>query len=108
MEKSPIFLGAVGSVDGHVGVSLAKNEEHTRQRRALGFMFTNNALLQLESLMQIHIQKFVTILQQKRIENQTMNVSEWCESSQFSLICSVDIILRHVPYVRHNRRTVLR
>lgn len=79
MEKSPIFLGAVGSVDGHVGVSLAMNEEHTRQRRALGHMFTNNALLQLEDLMQVHVRKFVTVLRRKSIDNHIVNVSEWCE-----------------------------
>jgi cytochrome P450 len=86
MEKSPIFLGAVGSFQGHVGVSLALNEEHTRQRRALGHMFTNNALHQLEDLIQIHIQKFVTLLQQKSIDNQTVNVSDWCEWSELSFI----------------------
>lgn len=36
MENNPIFLGAVGAVDGNVGVSLASDKEHARHRRALG------------------------------------------------------------------------
>ena len=78
MEKSPIFLGAVGKVDGHVGVSLALNQEHSRQRRALGYMFTNSALLQLEGLIQMHARKFVTTLQQTAAKRQAVNMSDWC------------------------------
>jgi cytochrome P450 len=79
MEKSPIFLGAVGSVDGQTGVSLALNKEHTRQRRALGYLFTNSALVQLEGLTQSQIHKFVAKLKAMAAENQAVNVSDWCK-----------------------------
>ncbi|KAH8595868.1 cytochrome P450 [Bisporella sp. PMI_857] len=77
MEKSPIFLGAVGSVNGQTGVSLALNEEHARQRRALGYLFTNSALLQQESLLRLHVHKLVEVLKKKAAENQPVDVSSW-------------------------------
>lgn len=78
MEKSPIFLGAVGSVDGQTGVSLALNSEHARQRRALGYLFTNTALLQQESLLQLHAHKLVSVLKKMADENRPVDFSSWC------------------------------
>ncbi|KAK4044166.1 cytochrome P450 [Parachaetomium inaequale] len=77
MEKSPIFLGAVGNVDGQTGVSLALDKEHARQRRALGHMFSNSALLQLEDLTRAQIQKFITKLKIMAAEGQAVDVSDW-------------------------------
>lgn len=70
MEKSPIFLGAVGNVDGQTGVSLTLNKEHARQRRALGYLFTNSALVHLEDLAQAQIHKFTTKLKTMAAKNQ--------------------------------------
>lgn len=78
MEKSPIFLGAVGALDGQTGVSLATNSHHTRQRKALGYLFTNNSLLQLENLVVVHIHKLVEALHAKAAERRAVDVSNWC------------------------------
>lgn len=79
MEKSPIFLGAVGSVDGQTGLSLALDEEHTRQRRALGYLFTNSALLQHESLLRLHVHKLVAVFKKMAKENRPVDFSSWCK-----------------------------
>ncbi len=79
MEKSPIFLGGVGAVGGQNGVSLAINEHHTRQRKALGYLFTNSALLQLENLVIVHIYKLVEAFHAKAAEGRAVDVSSWCE-----------------------------
>jgi cytochrome P450 len=79
MEKSPIFLGAVGNVNGETGVSLALNKEHTRQRRALGYLFTNSALLQLENILRIHVHKFVDTLETMAAERRPVNCADWCK-----------------------------
>ncbi|KAH7027179.1 cytochrome P450 [Microdochium trichocladiopsis] len=86
MEKSPIFLGAVGSVDGQTGVSLAVNKEHARQRRALGYLFTNSALLRLESVLQDHTQKLIDILKRRESENRAVDVSDWYTYLAFDLM----------------------
>jgi len=81
MEKSPIFLGAVGSENGQTGVSLALNSEHTRQRRALGYLFTNSALLQQESLLRLHVHKLMGVLKKLTAENKAVDFSSWCKLS---------------------------
>ncbi|KAI9685292.1 MAG: Cytochrome P450 monooxygenase abl2 [Bathelium mastoideum] len=77
MEKSPIFLGAVGNVDGQTGVSLALNADHARQRRALGYLFTNSALLQQEGLLAFHVHKLVAKLKKMASEDRPVDVSSW-------------------------------
>ena len=79
MEKSPIFLGADGTVDGQTGVSLALNGEHTRQRRALGHLFSNTALLQQERILRLHVRKLVTVLKKMAARNQPVDFSSWCK-----------------------------
>lgn len=82
MEKSPIFLGAVGSVNGETGVSLALNEHHTRQRRALGYLFTNTALLQQQGLVRVHALKLMEALKKLAAENRPIEFSSWCKSRE--------------------------
>ncbi|PBP26623.1 hypothetical protein BUE80_DR002413 [Diplocarpon rosae] len=80
MEKSPIFLGAVGRVDGCTGVSLALDAEHTRQRRALGYLFTNTALLQEEHLLHVHVRKLMDVFKKAATEGRALDFSAWCMS----------------------------
>jgi cytochrome P450 len=75
----PQHLGAVGNIDGEVGVSLALEAEHTRQRRALGYLFTNSALLQHERLLRQHIQKLVAVLKDMADKNQPVDFLSWCK-----------------------------
>ncbi|KAK1756336.1 cytochrome P450 [Echria macrotheca] len=77
MEKSPIFLGAVGSVNGQTGVSLALNKDHARQRRALGYLFTNSALVHHEELVQMHINKFLDRLVEMAARDEAVDVGDW-------------------------------
>ncbi|TDZ29993.1 Averantin hydroxylase [Colletotrichum spinosum] len=77
MEKSPIFLGAVGSTNGQTGVSLALNAEHGRQRKALGYLFTNNALLRFEHLIRQQIDQFISVLADKAARDEPVDVASW-------------------------------
>ncbi|KAK4233426.1 cytochrome P450 [Achaetomium macrosporum] len=86
MEKSPIFLGAVGRVDGQTGVSLALNKDHARQRRALGYLFTNTALLRLEDLLRVQLDKFIAILGAMAAENRAVDVSDWYTYLAFDIM----------------------
>lgn len=86
MEKSPIFMGAVGNVKGQTGVSLAINAEHTRQRRALGHLFTNSALRQFEPLFKAQIQKWLVVLENMTVENQSIDFSSWFTYLAFDMM----------------------
>ncbi|KAI1865327.1 uncharacterized protein JN550_008375 [Neoarthrinium moseri] len=86
MEKSPIFLGAVGNVDGQTGVSLALNGEHSRQRRALGYLFTNSALMHHENLLRVHIHKLIEVLKTMASENRPIDFSSWYTYVAFDIM----------------------
>ncbi|KAJ8132033.1 hypothetical protein O1611_g1591 [Lasiodiplodia mahajangana] len=86
MEKSPIFLGSVAALDGQTGVSLAVNENHARQRKALGYLFTNSALLQLENLVVAHIHKLVNALSAAAAQNRAVDMSNWFTYTGFDII----------------------
>ncbi|KAI0965608.1 cytochrome P450 [Xylaria arbuscula] len=86
MEKSPIFLGAVGAQDGQSGVSLATKEHHNRQRKALGYLFTNNALVQLEEIVIVHINKLVAALHARAVEKRAADVSNWYTYAAFDIM----------------------
>ncbi|KAL8397876.1 hypothetical protein RB594_004542 [Gaeumannomyces avenae] len=86
MEKSPIFLGAVGNVNGQVGVSLAVSTEHTRQRRALGHLFTNSALRQFEPLFKYQIRKWLDILATMAAEDRPIDFSSWYTYLAFDIM----------------------
>lgn len=109
MEKSPIFLGAVGGVDGQTGVSLALNADHARQRRAIGYLFTNSALLHFENLLKIQVQKFITMLGEKADTKQPADLSSWCKyrCTLTMLAAMTDDICRHIPCFRYNGRSLL-
>lgn len=77
-EKSPIFIGAVSPLQGQTGISLAKNEEHTRQRRALAAPFTNRALLQQQGILQVHVDKLIAALTAKAQNKEAVNLADWC------------------------------
>lgn len=78
MEKSPIFIGAVSPLDGQTGISLANNEAHTRQRRALAAPFTNKALLQQQEILQVHVDKLIAALTTKAQNKEAVNMADWC------------------------------
>ncbi|KAI0867410.1 cytochrome P450 [Hypoxylon argillaceum] len=86
MEKSPIFLGSVGALDGQTGVSLAINQHHTRQRKALGCLFTNSALVRLENLVITHIHKLVEALHATATKDQAVDVSNWYSYAGFDIM----------------------
>ncbi|KAG4417565.1 hypothetical protein IFR04_009295 [Cadophora malorum] len=86
MEKSPIFLGAVGGVNGQTGVSLALDAEHSRQRRALGHLFTNTALLQEQDILQVHVEKLIGVLKTMAAEKKAVDCSSWYTYLAFDIM----------------------
>lgn len=80
MEKSPIFIGAVSPMDGQTGISLAPNEAHSRQRRALAYPFSNGALLQQQEILQRHVDKLIAALRKMAADRRPVDFSDWCKS----------------------------
>ncbi|KAK8029625.1 hypothetical protein PG993_010916 [Apiospora rasikravindrae] len=85
-EKSELFIGAVNPLNGSVGISLAPNEIHTRQRKALAAPFTNKALLQQESILQRHVDKFIAAMKKMMANGQAVNLADWYTFVTFDMI----------------------
>ncbi|KAK8062768.1 cytochrome P450 [Apiospora hydei] len=85
-EKSELFIGAVNPLNGSVGISLAPNEIHTRQRKALAAPFTNKALLQQESILQRHVDKFIAAMKTMANGGQAVNLADWYTFVTFDMI----------------------
>ncbi|TKW49226.1 Isotrichodermin C-15 hydroxylase, partial [Colletotrichum tanaceti] len=75
MDKSPIFIGAVSPMDGQTGISLAPDEVHSRQRRALAYPFSNGALLQQQEILQRHVDKLMAALRKMAADRRPVDVS---------------------------------
>ncbi|KAK1975067.1 cytochrome P450 monooxygenase [Colletotrichum cereale] len=86
MEKSPIFIGAVSPLNGQTGISLAPNEAHSRQRRALAYSFTNGALLQQQEILQRHVDKFIVALRKAARERRPVNFADWYTYTTFDMM----------------------
>ena len=82
MEKSPVFIGAVAkAADGSMGISMAPlaTKDHARQRGAMAYCFTNQALLQQQSLMKVHVDKLIAQLRKMTRQGEPANMSNWCK-----------------------------
>ncbi|KAI1854401.1 hypothetical protein JX265_012435 [Neoarthrinium moseri] len=85
-EKSPLFIGAVNNLNGHTGISLAPNESHTRQRKALSAPFTNQALLQQQEILLLHVHKLIEVFKKMAASGQPANMANWYTFTTFDMI----------------------
>ncbi|KAH8746946.1 cytochrome P450 [Diaporthe sp. PMI_573] len=88
MEKSPVFVGAVAKVQGAVGVTMASlaSKDHGRQRRALGYSFTTQAILQQEDIILLHVRKMLALLKRSAMADEKVNMSDWYTYTTFDII----------------------
>jgi cytochrome P450 len=78
MEKSPVFVGAVAKVQGAVGVTMASlaSKDHGRQRQALGYSFTTQAILQQQDIILLHVRKMLALLKRSEMAGKKVNMSD--------------------------------
>jgi cytochrome P450 len=86
MEKSPLFIGVVSPMNGYVGIGLAKQKEHARQRRALAPGLSKNALIGQADILQVHIDKLIKALRELTAKGEPVNMSNWCKSYFIDLL----------------------
>jgi cytochrome P450 len=81
MEKSPVFVGAVAKVQAAVGVNIASlaSKDHGRQRRALGYSFTTQAILQQQDIILLQVRKVLALLKRSAMAGEKVNMSDWCK-----------------------------
>ncbi|KAF2265381.1 cytochrome P450 [Lojkania enalia] len=86
MAKDPIHVGSVDPVPGVSTISMADNDTHARQRRALSHGFSQQALWGQEEIVQTYITKFLNNMKTFSEENQTFNIVDWYNFMTFDVI----------------------
>lgn len=86
LAKDPIHVGAVDPVAGVSTISMADNETHARQRRALTHGFSQQALWGQEDIVQALVTKLMNNMQGFADNKQTFNIVDWFNFMTFDVI----------------------
>ncbi|KAK3692843.1 cytochrome P450 [Podospora appendiculata] len=86
MEKSPLTAGGLPPNMPARAMTLAKWDEHARQRKAWSYPFSNTALMGQEPLIQMHVAKFIRELQKLAATGKAVNIGDWLTFCTFDVI----------------------
>jgi cytochrome P450 len=85
-HKDPIHVGAVQDIPGSTTLTMAGDEEHARQRRALSHAFSQKALLEQESIIRGYVDLFIERLAPFATSGRELNMCEWFNFTTFDII----------------------
>jgi cytochrome P450 len=76
-HKDPIHVGSVQDIPGSTTLTMAGDEEHARQRRALSHAFSQKALLEQESIIRGYVDLFIERLKPFGKTGEGINMCNW-------------------------------
>ncbi|ORY07018.1 averantin oxidoreductase [Clohesyomyces aquaticus] len=85
-HKDPIHVGSVQDIPGSTTLTMAGDEEHARQRRALSHAFSQKALLEQESIIRSYVDLFVERLKPFAQTREGVNMCNWFNYTTFDII----------------------
>lgn len=85
-HKDPVHVGSVEPLAGVTTLTMADDENHARQRRALAHSFSQKALLEQEDIIQDYVTKFVKNLKRMSGNNESFNLVDWLNFTTFDII----------------------
>ncbi|OAG06908.1 averantin oxidoreductase [Paraphaeosphaeria sporulosa] len=86
LSKDPIHVGSVDPVPGVSTISMADNETHARQRRALSHGFSQQALWGQEEIVQSFVTKLLDNVEAFAQEKKSFNIVDWFNFMTFDVI----------------------
>jgi cytochrome P450 len=86
LSKDPIHVGSVDPVPGVSTISMADNETHARQRRALSHGFSQQALWGQEEIVQSFVTKLINHIESFAQEEKSFNIVDWFNFMTFDVI----------------------
>jgi cytochrome P450 len=86
MTRDPIHVGAVESIPGASNLTMADEENHPRQRRALAYAFSKKALMEQEDILLGYVRKFISCLEEFAREGKPVNLVNWFNYTTFDII----------------------
>lgn len=74
MHKDPIHVGSVDPIPGVTTLTMADDQNHARQRRALAYAFSQKALTDQEDLIQGYVDTLMSKLKLKADTGEVINI----------------------------------
>ncbi|KAJ1332026.1 aspirochlorine biosynthesis cytochrome P450 monooxygenase [Microdochium nivale] len=85
-HKDPIHVGSVQDLPGSTTLTMANDEEHSRQRRTLSHAFSQKALLEQETIIRGYVDLMVTKLSVFADNQKPVNMCDWFNFTTFDII----------------------
>jgi cytochrome P450 len=86
MHKDPIHVGSVDPIPGVTTLTMADDANHSRQRRALAYPFSQKALIEQEHIVQGYVDMFIEKLGLKADRNEAVNLVDYLNYTTFDII----------------------
>ncbi|KAF9884303.1 hypothetical protein FE257_001881 [Aspergillus nanangensis] len=86
MHKDPIHVGSVDPLPGASTLTMADDDNHARQRRALSHSFSERALKEQEHIIQSYIDKLIHSLTRMADADEEFNMVNWLNFTTFDII----------------------
>jgi cytochrome P450 len=86
MHKDPIHVGSVDPLPGASTLTMADDENHARQRRALAHSFSTKALLEQEEIIQGYVSSLIKNLGRMANSSESFNLVNWLNFTTFDII----------------------
>lgn len=85
-HKDPIHVGSIQSTPGVYTITMANDEDHARQRRALSHAFSTKALLEQEHIVRSYVDLFSNKIRDFAQAGTPVNVVNWFAYTTFDII----------------------
>jgi cytochrome P450 len=85
-HKDPIHVGSIQALPGVSTITMANDEDHARQRRALSHAFSTKALLEQEYIVKSYIDVFSKKMNEFAAKGETVDVTDWFAFTTFDII----------------------
>lgn len=85
-HKDPIHVGSIQSTPGVYTITMAQDDDHARQRRALSHAFSTKALLEQEHIVREYIDKFAVKMKGFEKSGKPVDFVDWLAYTTFDII----------------------
>lgn len=85
-HKDPIHVGSVEAVQGVTTLTMADDDNHARQRRALSHSFSQKALVEQEYIIKRYVDQFIANLKGFAERDEEFNLVNWLNFTTFDII----------------------
>ncbi|KAI1850330.1 hypothetical protein JX266_004188 [Neoarthrinium moseri] len=85
-HKDPIHVGSVQDIPGSTTLTMADDDNHSRQRRTLAHAFSQKALLEQESIIRGYVDLLIAKLTPFAASGKHINMCDWFNFTTFDII----------------------